>query len=151
LSTFDRKFSLHSSESQNLRKAWLVDRTRLQTELFDRWAGSSVSHVRSQCSSNIDCAPYWKAYIDYPQGKRYSVSLQKEECAMGGCQCWLCSPQTISHGAKKVGKENPFVEIMQVHAMRYAIEVLARLDRRENIDCKNKKMETLGGPGIVVP
>jgi hypothetical protein len=34
--------------------------------------------------------------------------------------------------------------------MKCAIEVLARLDKRTD-NCRNEKMETLGGLGIVVP
>jgi hypothetical protein len=32
--------------------------------------------------------------------------------------------------------------------MDYAIVVLARLDGLRNLDCRNEKMETLGGSGI---
>jgi hypothetical protein len=42
-----------------------------------------------------------------------------------------------AHGAKRDGWEIPFVEITYVYATKYAIEVLARLDEIENVDCKN--------------
>jgi hypothetical protein len=80
LSMCDRKDSLHSSDSQNLRNDWLVERTRLQTELLERNA-DGYSQYRNFIPFN-PCSS--KAYIvrwlekDY-LGFRQRVDIAKDD------------------------------------------------------------------------